>query len=404
MLTLIPWLVSFLQLIRIQKRSAEGPPLEVWQSLSKGSRPDLFFTASPTAPFTCGVFRKRVFLPEESIHWSERHLRSALAHELSHLDRKDPLVRLCSLFIRALFWFHPLVWFAHRQLILAQEEACDQETLKHGISAADYAEDLLLFATQNRTSPRETLAMAKPSQLTRRVRSILSSKKQPRNSAALLAGILLLLPLLSRPLVLPRTLNPPRAPRQVSHPILLPISKTKNISKKRGSILTRDGIVLAKSDGLTRHYPLKENTPHFIGYVGYNDAYPEMILSSDFEKTYNDSLTKGNSLSLTIDSRIQEASTRILKQTNQTGAIIVSDPNTGAILAMASFPNYDPNLFPSGISTEDSQRLKNDPRAPFLNRAIQPQASGQCRKNFDSTREPIQRAQESGITSVKDPF
>ena len=186
----MPWLVSFLQLIRIQKSSAEGPPLEVWQSLSKGSRPDLFFTASPTAPFTCGVFRKRVFLPEESIHWSERHLRSALAHELSHLDRKDPLVRLCSLFIRALFWFHPLVWFAHRQLILAQEEACDQETLKHGISAADYAEDLLLFATQNRTSPRETLAMAKPSQLTRRVRSILSSKKQPRNSAALLAGIL----------------------------------------------------------------------------------------------------------------------------------------------------------------------------------------------------------------------
>ena len=137
--------------------------------------------------------------------------------------------------------------------------------------------------------------------------------------------------------------------------------------------MTRDGIVLAKSDGLTRHYPLKEDTPHFIGYV---DVTTEKTFYSSFEKTYNDSLSKGNSLSLTIDSRIQAASTRILKQANQTGAIVVSDPNTGAILAMASFPHFDPNLYASGISTEDYRRLNDDPRLPRLDRAIQPRPPG----------------------------
>jgi penicillin-binding protein 2 len=53
------------------------------------------------------------------------------------------------------------------------------------------------------------------------------------------------------------------------------------------------------------------------------------------------------------------------------GAVIVMDPNTGRILAAASYPTYDPSLFTGGISTADYQRL-TDPSAgtPLLDRAI----------------------------------
>ena len=367
LLTLIPLLVSLFQLFRIQKRPAEGSPLKVWESLSKKSRPELFFTASPTAPFTCGVFRKRVFLPEDSIQWSDRHLRSALAHELSHLRRKDPLLRLYSLFVRALFWFHPLVWLAHRQLILAQEEACDQETLKHGIPAADYAEDLLLFATQNRTSPRETLGMAKPSQLSRRIHSILSSKQQPQNSVALLSGVIVSSIALSAlgfaqdsiPGQLPDTTTP----------------QTKQTSEHRGSILTRDGVVLASSDETSRHYPLKEDTPHFVGYVTHKNKGV-----NNLEESHESSLSKGVPLSLTIDSHIQQEATRLLQNMNLSGAVIVSDPETGAILAMASFPQYDPNLFAERLTAENADKIYGDEQKPLINRAEALQYPGSIAK------------------------
>lgn len=53
-----------------------------------------------------------------------------------------------------------------------------------------------------------------------------------------------------------------------------------------------------------------------------------------------------------------------------TGAAIVMDVNTGAILAMASYPSYDPNLFAGGISLADYEALLADKRNPLFNRAI----------------------------------
>jgi penicillin-binding protein 2 len=53
------------------------------------------------------------------------------------------------------------------------------------------------------------------------------------------------------------------------------------------------------------------------------------------------------------------------------GAVVVMDPNTGRILAVASYPTYDPTLFVGGISSADYQRLTNPSAGtPLLNRAI----------------------------------
>lgn len=53
------------------------------------------------------------------------------------------------------------------------------------------------------------------------------------------------------------------------------------------------------------------------------------------------------------------------------GSVIVLDPNNGQVLALASYPNYDPNAFVGGISQSQYNALRNDPNDPLFNRAIQ---------------------------------
>ena len=71
----------------------------------------------------------------------------------------------------------------------------------------------------------------------------------------------------------------------------------------------------------------------------------------------------------TLDRELQRKVEELLGQ--RPGAVVVMDPRNGQILAMASYPRFDPNLFVGGISEERWQALINDPGRPLLNRATQ---------------------------------
>jgi len=77
----------------------------------------------------------------------------------------------------------------------------------------------------------------------------------------------------------------------------------------------------------------------------------------------------GTDIYLTIDLDVQKAAEEGLG--DRAGAVVAMDPNSGEIFALASHPNYDPNLFPRGIAPKDWTRLMNDPTHPLYNRAIQ---------------------------------
>jgi penicillin-binding protein 2 len=84
----------------------------------------------------------------------------------------------------------------------------------------------------------------------------------------------------------------------------------------------------------------------------------------------------GASLTLTIDTTIQQEAQAALEWGMKTaglkrGVFIVENPQTGEILAMVSLPTYDDNLFATGISTADFQKLVNDPNKPLTNNAVQ---------------------------------
>lgn len=80
---------------------------------------------------------------------------------------------------------------------------------------------------------------------------------------------------------------------------------------------------------------------------------------------------KGGAVRLTIDPEAQSAAMKALN--GRTGAVVAIDPTTGAILALASSPSFDPNLLSSHDAAEiqkNYEELNADPEQPMLNRAL----------------------------------
>jgi penicillin-binding protein 2 len=78
--------------------------------------------------------------------------------------------------------------------------------------------------------------------------------------------------------------------------------------------------------------------------------------------------TPGYNVVLTIDYGLQKVAWDAID--GKAGSVVVMDPRDGAVLAMASSPSFDPNLFYGGISFDNWERLSNDPLYPMENRAI----------------------------------
>lgn len=156
-----------------------------------------------------------------------------------------------------------------------------------------------------------------------------------------------------------------------------------------------------------RNYVESGSISHVLGYVGditreelkilYNKGYTtnSIIGKSGIEKQYDELLRgvdgfeyrtvdvkgkyienstsikvpeMGKNLILTIDRKIQLLAQEALG--DRIGSAVVLKASTGEILAMVSYPYYDPNLFGLDNSNEEYQRLLNDKNNPLLNRVV----------------------------------
>jgi beta-lactamase regulating signal transducer with metallopeptidase domain len=127
------------------------------------------------APVTWGVFRPVVLMPLEADTWDEQQLTQAFLHELEHVYRKDWIIQVVARTLCAVYWFHPLVWVAWRQLCLESERACDDAVVAH-VEGAAYAQQLVTLAQRvsvARAVPM--LSMASRSDLSVRVKALLDA-------------------------------------------------------------------------------------------------------------------------------------------------------------------------------------------------------------------------------------
>ena len=151
-------------------------------SLAAGLRalPRLAESEAVSVPVTLGVRQPSILLPADWREWDDAKLAAVLAHELSHVARRDALTQRLSQVHRAVFWFSPLAWWLDRRLADLAEEASDEAALSGGVDRADYARTLLgFFEALQATRGRvwwQGVAMAKAGQAERRVDRILAWK------------------------------------------------------------------------------------------------------------------------------------------------------------------------------------------------------------------------------------
>ena len=152
-----------------------------------------------------------------------------------------------------------------------------------------------------------------------------------------------------------------------------PGHQPSSIIYKRGSILTSDGVTIAESTPINDNYKYQRKYPHGAEYApvtGYDTLYHETGI-----EYYENGALKDSNVTLTINSKAQDAAWNALQATTggKPGAVVALNPQTGAILAMASYPSYDPNV----LATHDGKQLNQADQAllrqagnPLLNRAI----------------------------------
>jgi TonB family protein len=130
-----------------------------------------------SGPVSYGVLRPTIVLPMDAQTWLENDVSRAIIHELEHIRRSDWVSQCLARAVCAIYWFHPLVWFAWHQLTLEAERSCDDAVLRYA-DPTDYADQLVVLAQRMSTAPNRTLlTMANRRDLATRVAAVLDSRQ-----------------------------------------------------------------------------------------------------------------------------------------------------------------------------------------------------------------------------------
>ena len=190
---------------------------------------------------------------------------------------------------------------------------------------------------------------------------------------------------------------------------ILPLEITQNLSEKEADDLRpRLAVGTTLRPYYVRIYPEGRTAGQIIGYSGKTGRNPDGIIDNHevlwpetegregLEQTFNQVLTgkhgeykitfdkdgrktsekittppvPGNTVVTTLDVHLQELAEKALEAKAKRGAIVLMEPSTGDILAMASWPTYNPNAFVPAISPEKFKALQDDPDIPLLPRAF----------------------------------
>jgi penicillin-binding protein 2 len=189
---------------------------------------------------------------------------------------------------------------------------------------------------------------------------------------------------------------------------IMPMEIAQNLSQLEYEQIKNDpppGVIVRPI--YVRVYPNGKVAGQIVGYTGKTGRNPDGIVDNHetlwpetegregLEQTFNEMLTgkhgeykltfdkdgrktseklitppdPGYNVVTTLDLRLQQLAEKVLEAKAKRGAIVIIDPNNGDILALASWPTYDPNLFVPSISAEQLKLLQDDKDIPLLPRA-----------------------------------
>lgn len=158
----------------------ESSNTDAEQSFSLPPNVALRSSAEISNPTLKGFFRPIILFPADIEEWtSEAERRAIIRHELAHLERLDHYGQILQLFLKTVFFFHPLVRFALNQLSFERELACDEKVIVSGIRSREYTEVILKVAEHD-IKRREgwQLTFTPKKQLHRRIYQIMNNRNQ----------------------------------------------------------------------------------------------------------------------------------------------------------------------------------------------------------------------------------
>lgn len=165
---LLLWFVRWRRIARLARLATLAPmpaPIPVLVSCSQ-IEPGVFGIVRPVLLLPAGILDRL----------NSAQLDAVLAHELCHVRRRDNLTAAIHMFVEAVFWFHPLVWWIGKRLLDERESACDEAVLGQGNQPRAYAEGILNVCKHYVQTPLACASGVTGADLKRRVTSILSNR------------------------------------------------------------------------------------------------------------------------------------------------------------------------------------------------------------------------------------
>jgi cell division protein FtsI/penicillin-binding protein 2 len=120
---------------------------------------------------------------------------------------------------------------------------------------------------------------------------------------------------------------------------------------------------------LAFNYALSANRPKTVAAIV--DGQGNLVGGLGYRHWQDDDPSRPYDVVTTLDSAVQKVVETVGSATIDSGAIVVMEPRSGGILAMASFPDVKPLDMYAGVPREQFDQLVADPRKPFINKAIQ---------------------------------
>ena len=166
-------------------------------SLNIRRLPEIRFSDQAAIPMVVGLFRPTILLPAQITEsCTPTDLSAILTHELAHVKRRDMAFVWLHQLAQALFFFHPAVWLAGRELRRERELACDELVIgTSAVSREDYASGYVSALKLANRPPltSSALAMAEPLVVEKRRLDAILRSAIPKMSARWIVALLIAL-------------------------------------------------------------------------------------------------------------------------------------------------------------------------------------------------------------------
>ena len=256
------------------------------------------------SPFTTGILKPIIYLPQKILEIKNKeHLKSVIAHEISHIKRYDNLWIKIQSILQIIYFFNPIVWFVNSKISLSRECICDSLVLsKKKISAQNYGTGIMTVLKLNLFGANEINVLpgfgSQRKKLIYRIKNLTGEKIMGKYQALIIYGVLILLGIFVLPMA---------------------GSVVKKANQNSNEALIADELNQPKAEEIEFVLPIKYGRKT-AGFGNMKHPYTKKVV---FHNGIDIAATKGTEVYSSADGEIVKAETEYKKNKGQGKHILI---------------------------------------------------------------------------------